>query len=294
MVILEIKNIPVGDLRGGCSLREKSTSSDNALLSSIKNNELREPLLVNPLTKRIISGFRRHSALRRLRQLTVVVALPADVVEGCEAVRRHLASGDSYQVAMSARDRFALAQRLRELPRPQQSAFRYDDCIGPAVGLSGAVLQRLRRTERIANDPAEPDSATENARRVLSLMFEALEEPPQGWTSGQSVRQLCEFLRSECPATLAEACASPAEAPSVTGQALGGENTQRRIPAARKRTHSEIRRGVDTISGVCAGLASYSFSGLPAEDAAYIGQELRRSQRALRDIVKSIQGIQND
>ncbi|MEU7190284.1 ParB N-terminal domain-containing protein [Streptomyces sp. NPDC045369] len=279
--------VPVGDLRADHPIREDLGSTDK-LLFSIKNNDVRDPLIADPVTLQIISGFRRLAVLRQLHRQRVPVVFPKDAAEACHLVRSHLEPQSQHQMPMSVQDRFRLSQRLREFPRPESPGpWRHEDHAGPAVGLSAATLKGLRSAARGASAPGEPGSAADNAQRVLQLMFEALENPVAGRSGGQAVRRLYGYLRSgDCPATLAAACEAPAPQPPIPAQ---GEREQVPISPARRRTQYEIRRGVDNISGACAGLASACVADLSAEDVPYLSREIRKNRRILRDVLKSLQ-----
>ncbi|MFB7779161.1 ParB/Srx family N-terminal domain-containing protein [Streptomyces bauhiniae] len=290
VVILEKKSIPVGDLRADLPTREKLGHTDS-LQYSIRNNDLREPLLVHPETLQIVSGFRRYAAMRQLRRLSVPVVFPANAAEACQSVRDHLEMGNQRQQAMTVREKFALSQRLREFSRPEYAAaWRHEDYAGPAVGLTSAILRALRAAERGFSAPEATGSSAENARRVFLLMLEALEGPAgQGCSPGQTVRRLTGYLRSgDCPNTLAEACEVSTAKPSVPAQGGGGAG-QAPVSPARRRTQNEIRRGIDTISGACAGLASVCVTDLPSDDIPYLAREIRKNRRILGDVLKSLQ-----
>ncbi|MFI9228452.1 ParB/RepB/Spo0J family partition protein [Streptomyces rimosus] len=294
MAALKNNMVPVGDLRTDHPVREVPGPT-NELLFSIRNNDVRDPLIVHPATLQIISGFRRFTVARQLGRLRVPVVFPADAAEACQLVRHHLEAESRHQMPMSVPDRFRLSQRLREFPRPERSgAWRHEEHAGPAVGLSAAILKGLRSAAHRACAPEGPGSSADNARRVLLLMFEALENPVEGRSGGQAVRRLNGYLRSgDCPATLAAACQGPPPQPPVPAQAQG-EREQASISPARKRTQYEIRRGVDNISGACAGLASACVADLPSEDVPYLAREIRKNQRILRGVLKSLQENRRD
>ncbi|WP_455754831.1 hypothetical protein [Streptomyces murinus] len=238
----------------------------------------------------IVSGFRRFAVMRQLRRLSVPVMFPADATEACRIVQAHLAGQNQLQQPMTVRDRFVLSQRLREFPRPEQvGTWRHEDHAGPAVGLSAAILKGLRAADRGCSAPETTGPSAENAHRVFLLMLEALEKPIQGRSSGQIVRQLYGYLKSDgCPATLTDVCEASGPKPPVPKQ---GERRieQAPISSARRRTQNEIRRGVDTISGACAGLASVCVADLPNEDVPYLAREIRKNRRILWDVLKSLQ-----
>ncbi|GAA4026968.1 ParB/RepB/Spo0J family partition protein [Streptomyces plumbiresistens] len=219
---MEKKTIPVGDLKVDHPTREDLGPTDN-LQYSIRNNGLREPLLVNPATLQLVSGFRRFAALRQLRRLSVPVVFPANALEACQVVQGHLEAESQHQQPMTVRNKFALAQRLREFPKPEHAGpWRHDDYAGPAVGLSAAILKALRAAARGCSAPMSGREA-ENAGRVLLLMFEALERPVQGCSPGQAVRRLYGYLRS------GDCCPSPRSVKTVTAGEVGshgGEATE--------------------------------------------------------------------
>ncbi|MFI6281837.1 ParB/RepB/Spo0J family partition protein [Streptomyces sp. NPDC050988] len=285
----------MGDLKVDHPTREELGSTDK-LQYSIRNNELREPLLVHPGTLQIVSGFRRYAALRQLRRLSVPVLFPADAAEACQLVRTHLgAKNDPHQQPMSVRDRFVLSQRLRDFPRPEHAGpWRHEDYAGPAVGLSAAILKGLRSAARGCSGQEASGPSAENAHRVLLLMFEALEKPTAGRSAGQAVRRLYGYLKSgDCPASLADACEAPLPKLPMPAQGERGAG-QAPISPVRRRTQNEIRRGVDTISGACAGLASVCVADLPADDVPYLAREIRKNRQILWDVLKSLQGNSRD
>ncbi|MFC8709353.1 ParB N-terminal domain-containing protein [Streptomyces sp. NPDC057197] len=279
----------MADLKVDWPVREHPTSPDN-LFYSIRNNDLRQPLLVHPESMQVISGFRRYYALQRLGRRSVPVLLPDDVTEACEIVQKHLDTEGPHQLPLSLRERFTLSQRLRELPRPvRKEKLRYEEAVGPAVGFTTSVLKRLRTAYREASTP-DLTSDSINARQVLELMFEALEKPLEGWTTGQSVRRLYDFLKTgNCPQTLAEACITTVRHRSVVPAQSETVTDRTPLSPTRRRVQSEIRRGVDTISGACAGLASLPASGLPSEDLSYLEREIRKNRRILLDVLKNLQ-----
>ncbi|MEU3512219.1 ParB N-terminal domain-containing protein [Streptomyces longwoodensis] len=280
----------MGDLKVDHPTRENLGHTDN-LQFSIRNNGLRDPLLVHPGTLQVVSGFRRLAAMRQLRRLSVPVLFPANAAEACQTVQVHLEAENQHQLPMTVRDRFALSKRLREFPKPEHAgSWRHEDYAGPAVGLSSAILRGLRAAERGYCAPDATGPSAENAHRVFLLMVEALEKPAHGCSPGQAVRRLSGYLKSgDCPATLADACEAPAatKTPIPTQGERGAEQTP--ISPARRRTQNEVRRGVDTISGACAGLASVCVADLPADDVPYLAREIRKNRRILWDVLKSLQ-----
>ncbi|WP_328842827.1 ParB N-terminal domain-containing protein [Streptomyces sp. NBC_00258] len=299
MVALKYKTIPVGDIRADRPLRNVLGSVDK-LRSSIKRNGMRVPLLVNPADLSLISGYRRYAACRGLRNIAVRAALPADVAEACFEMGEHVRRPDStYALPMTPRERVGLAMRLGELPKPvQPGKFRYEDCIAPTVDISAAILQRIRTVVRAAQEDApDPDAAMVGARKVLGLMLQAVERPVDGWTTGQTIRLLHALLRAgEHPESLEDVCSSSrvrgqrAEGhPLPSAQQPAGVSPERGVPRQHPFPRAEIRRGIDTISGACAGLESLPITGIPVEEAGYLEREIKKNQRILRRILKCVQ-----
>ncbi|MFE9413897.1 ParB/RepB/Spo0J family partition protein [Streptomyces sp. NPDC006704] len=279
----------MGDLKVDFPTRETLGSTDN-LQYSIRNNEVRDPLIAHPDTLQVVSGFRRLAAARQLRRLTVPVIFPTDAAQACQLVRSHLEAESQHQMPMFAPDRFRLSGRLYEFPKPQHTGgpWRHHDYAGPAVGLSSTILKGLRAAKRDASASGEFEGSRENAQRVLMLMFEALDSPVEGCSAGQAVRRLYGYLKSgDCPTTLAAVCGAASLPSPFPAQTEGREPAP--VTPVRKRTQSEIRRGVDTISGACAGLASVCVEDLPVEDIPYLAREIRKNRRILGDVLKSLQ-----
>ncbi|MFD9612747.1 ParB N-terminal domain-containing protein [Streptomyces sp. NPDC059083] len=285
---MNYKTVPIGDLKSD----ERFRGAEHALrklTNSIRNNGQRSHILVNPADMSVISGHRRHAALRALRKLNANVVFAQDIVHACRNLEAHFADNGPYAIAMTVQDRITLARRLCLLPRPPGAGrFRLDDHVGQSVGVSAAILQRVRAAARLAAEgDTAPDSVALNARQVLALILQAADSPTEGWTSGQSVRHLQGYLKSgNCPATLREACpARLAEEPSSREKHPVNPAATVALPRAR----NEVRRGVDTISGACTGLASLAVTHVSAEEAEYLKREIRNSQRILRNVMKSLQ-----
>jgi hypothetical protein len=296
MVGLKYKTIPVGDIQADGPVRENPRSTEK-LFNSIRNNGLRQPLLVNPADLKLISGFRRFAAYRSTRRISVQVAFPADVQEACTELGDHVTAPDAYALPMTHREQVALAARLRELPKPPgHRDIRHDLYIAPALGMPAAVLQRLRSAYRMAvgDDPDLEASAVRNAQQVLDLMLQVVERPPDGWTTGQAIRLLHPFLKAGgCPASLEAVCATARQTrEAAPGAGIPAQAGETYVPdrGMRRPVYVEVRRGIDTISGACAGLASLSISEIPADQASYVEREIKSNQRILREILKTIQG----
>jgi hypothetical protein len=198
---------------------------------------------------------------------------------------------------MTPREKLTLAMRLAELPRPPDCPeLVYDSHTGPAVGLSSSLLWRIKSMLTRADEgESDPEEDTLAARKTLSLMLTAVDRPLPGWTASRTVRLLHSMWGSgERPQSLELACAqsSPAQQHTVHQTATPRQSDQAGpgfvIPRSRP-AHAELRRGVDVISGACAGLESFAPAAIPASEAGYLIREIKNNQQILRRILKSIQ-----
>ncbi|MET9554520.1 ParB/RepB/Spo0J family partition protein [Streptomyces sp. NPDC006645] len=296
MVSLKYVTIPVGDIVDDRPIR-KSYEDVKGLAVSVKGNGLRVPLMVNPADMSLISGSRRHVACRMARLVTVKVAFPSNIDEALEELGTHVTRPNNlHSVPMRPREKLDLALRLGNLPKSASRSIRSDHIIGPAVGLTGSILWRLRSVDHEASRRGpEQDSSARAASTMLGLMLEAVERPVHGWTAGQTVRLLHGIWKSgECADSLESVCTPPASPKiRVSGQALKPQTVLRPPPTPRPG-HVEVRRGVDTISGACAGLASLDTTNIAPADITYLIREIKNNQQILRRILKNVQEADHD
>lgn len=290
------KNIRLNHVRVESSLHYRHYNTSN-LIDSIKNLGLKEPLLVNPADLSLISGRRRYNACEQLGMVTVRVAMPSDVLEACTELGTHVIHPDPmYAMPMDTRQRLDLSLRLNALPRPADKIlqkFSHDTHTGPAVGFSSRILWRLRSTLLKANEDEESPAADSiAARRILALMLEALESPVGDHSHGQIIGRLHTMLREGTIPDHLGALAPPTrrtkKIPEQTTKQENSNPSPQRV--LRKRSPTEFGRGVDMISGALTGLESLMYANLPAgEEAAHLRNELRKSQKSIRQMLKSLQ-----
>ncbi|MEY9937609.1 ParB N-terminal domain-containing protein [Streptacidiphilus sp. MAP5-3] len=265
------------------------------LAESIKKNGLREPLLLNPLNLMIISGYRRYAACRlKASGLTVMAALPDDVTDACNEVKQHLDAPDrQYSLPLNARERINLGILLNQLPKPSEAIgnFTHDSVTGPAIGLTSAILWRVRSTLGRAREwEPTPDVDALLARRIVRLMLEAIDHPVEGVSASQAVKILHGmWKRGECPHLLSEVIKPRPERLSSNTPTRSRQVSVGLAGIPRRASAVEFRRGVDAISGACAGLASLGATEIPREDADYLSREIKTDMQFLRQFLKKLQ-----
>ncbi len=267
------------------------------LASSIHNLGLQTPILVNPASLSLVSGRRRYNACKKLGLLTVRVAFPDNTLEACEELGDHVTDPDPmYAISMNSREKLGLALRLNELPKPSgHTRFDYDSHSGPAVDLSARIMRRLRPALQKARegDP-KPDEEALAARKILSLMLEAIDQPLDGYSSSQIVCHLSCMLREGVTAETLGSISMPdtsrknaGKLPQVPTQADPAYSPR---SGSRLRTQGEYRRGVDNISGALAGLEVLLHMNPPTgEYADHVNNVLRQSQKSIRQMLKNLQ-----
>lgn len=284
------KTIPLTSIRINYPIRE-SPSNVIDLKRSIDRQGLRNPLLVNPGSHELISGYRRYKALQELRIKSARVALPEDVFEACEEVHGHFAEPGDFAVPITVRERVNLAVRLHELPKPKEhsSKFTYDAHSAPAVGLTSRILWRIRSTiGRAMEGSLTDDENVLAARLALKLMLEAVDQPPDGWTSNSAVGEIHDRLRQgRVPESLSDLSVAPPRNDSTPLL-----RHVRAVPPhthpQRKRIPGDFRRGMDSISGALAGLTSFPLNDLPVEERCYAEREFKAWQQTIRRALKAI------
>lgn len=260
------------------------------------------PLMIHPLTYSLISGYRRYDACREMGMVTVRACLPEDVVDACNELGNHVTEPNMWAIPMTVRERVELALRLHELRKPldhTEGHFAHDTYTAPTVGLSSRILWRIRSTMSKAKEwEGNPGSDAAIARKALKLMLEAVEKPTAGYSANQLVCHLHSMLQcGDVPDSLHALQVPPSvrqrhpvppspplqDAPSVTA-----------VPGTRKRIHADFRLGVDGISGALAGLQSLVHENPPkGDDAEYSIDDLKKSARVIRQIVKSLEERNN-
>ncbi|MFE6983833.1 ParB N-terminal domain-containing protein [Streptomyces fimicarius] len=297
-IILKRKSISLDEIQTDHATAERLTSIDN-LSNSIRNLGLSEPLLVNPANLTLISGRRRYNACKQLRMRTVRVCMPEDVLEACTELGVHVTSPDPmYARVMNARERLDLSLRLSALRRPLHSTkgkFSHDAHVAPAVGYTTRILWRLRSTLIKARESeANPGADSLRARSALALMLEAIENPVEGYSASQLVSSLHSMLQREDVPRSLDAMSMPRNRFGripVENRSRQREISELSQPMPRPRATAEFRRGVDMISGALTGLESLMYLNIPTGDEAeYMGNELKKTQRTIRQMLKTLQG----
>ncbi len=297
-VEVESLDVAISDL--SVTRRPHGRGNLQPLVASIRKCGLLEPLLIGP-DGVLLSGYRRHEASIAVGLETVECVRIADVVEACSIVREHLLRVPCEgAVPMTVRERMDLAMSLHSLPKPDvdfSMDFTYDTHVAPAVGLSSRVYWRIRSTIGKSNESAsEPGSDALRARKVLSLMLEAVDFEFAGWSSAKVVAHLHGLLRSggEIPNSLDNIAPRVGRAsfshwaplPEQPSDYIAGSG------ATSIRSCADIRRAVDALSGVCVGLSGVVEVGeMGKGDRDYLVRELKTCKRVLIHMLKIMQGV---
>ncbi|WP_231873196.1 MULTISPECIES: hypothetical protein [Kitasatospora] len=192
---------------------------------------------------------------------------------------------------MSLRERVDLAAVLYGVPRPDgesSRSFPFDKHTAPAVGLSSSTLWRVRSVIHKSQEEAiSSDADIDRARKILRLMVEAYECPPSGWKSYSAIEYLHSLLQvGDIPDRLDQLDKPKGTGGDAVKDLPAREETRspESIPGPRRQL-VDIRRGIDSIAGVCAGLAAVSeLCPLTAAERAQLGADIRRSKKVLSRI----------
>ncbi|MFE4856099.1 ParB/RepB/Spo0J family partition protein [Streptomyces sp. NPDC056670] len=292
----DFKTIPLDHINVSFPVRH-STPSLEDLKASVKRNGIRTPLLVNPASMELISGYRRYRACVELRRGSVRVGFPNDVVDACTTLGDHVtAPADQLcAIPMSPRDRVNLAIRLNELSKPSdipKRSFTRSVHTAPAVGMTPKSLRRVSRMIDASQEgQLDCDQDCQSARKTLAVMLSAIDVSPNSVDAERMIERIyAQFRRGQTPETISEF------EQGSTGKCGSGQLeidtpiTKVATQRVRKRTFADFRMGIDQVSGGISGLVRF---GLPEEippgSREYAVKEIKRGRQDLYVLLKQLQ-----
>ncbi|MFE1175020.1 ParB N-terminal domain-containing protein [Streptomyces sp. NPDC058773] len=275
----------------------------DGLTTSIRTSGLREPVMVAEKDHLLLSGARRFEACKRAHVYFVDAIFPSNVVEGSLELRRHFDNPDPlYSLPMNVTERVEAAFLLHRLPPPvgEENGFRRDAHTAAAAGLPPKIYAALRSTIRKAGKGEQPplNAMQEKARKTLSLMVEAVENPPPQFPLASLVGMLHQLLLQEiCPDTL-ESCFpylnGGTNAKDNRHQEGGSARISRSGSRAPKKEFDYIRTA-DVVTGTLEGLSCVITDELTdSEHYEYVLKALKEARRMSHVYVKKMEKMRNE
>lgn len=274
------------------------------LAASIKGNGLREPLLVGKDSYVLFSGYRRLQALEINNASHADVWVAENLVDACNLVRDHLQAETSLHfLPMNIREKVKMGIRLRMLPSPDGSGREFDrrDYVASSIGLQSRVYMRLLSVfEKAVESEMNPTCEMVRARKILALILSAIDDP----IPDHSVRQVVERLYSrlcegDIPLTVSEVFPAPEPFPEEPPPVVPSQLVRSRRVNGRfihvKPVVPDVRRALDALSGVCAGLSALPVVGpFDASESKFLVGEFRKIRTIIRQTENRIQEAGND
>ncbi|MGW1464518.1 hypothetical protein ACWCPT_09235 [Streptomyces sp. NPDC002308] len=255
------------------------------MINSLHRNGLRQPLIVSHSDKLLVSGFSRLAACRTLGWKRLRVFMVRNAEEAARALGDHVSNPDpEFACPMDATARFELSLRICALGKPVNSSstykkIDYNQLTSSFTALPFRVAKCLRFTHnRILKAEEQGNSGElELARKYLTLMLQACDDPPAGKSTTGAVEFLLSMMRSG------------ADPDRLT---RGAPTTSNPIPRPSKPSGSKgtksIRLGVESISGALEGLETLIWSNGFPENAEYLNSEFNRQVKTIRNIQQKI------
>ncbi|MFE7318254.1 hypothetical protein ACFU7T_34930 [Streptomyces sp. NPDC057555] len=202
---------------------------------------------------------------------------------------------------MSIIERVEAAFLLHRLPLPagEGSGFRRDVHSAAAAGLPTKIYAALRSTIRKAGKDADsPSNSTQKkAQKTLSLMVEAVENPPPNYPLTPLVSMLHQLLLQEiCPDTL-ESCFPYLNGGNDRKGNLPSKDQSARIAPRSHipKKHFDYIRTADVVTGTLEGLSCVITDDLAAsEHYDYILKALKETRRMAHTYVKKMERMRNE